>query len=525
MSWLFLRLHTPKVSLDPVRAYISQIKSQIRSTEQHLSSLNHELREAHRRAAAARELDEAYRGGMPHEWQRETLSALEQFYAASTPTALATPSITSTFASTPAPSASEGKQWPLSADEYKRYGRQLIMPEVGLEGQLRLKSARVLIVGAGGLGCPAAAYLAGAGVGTLGLIDGDTVEASNLHRQIAHSTSRVGQTKVSSAIAFLRDLNPHVKYVAHDTHLVPQTALSVMQHYDLVLDCTDHPTSRYLISDACVLARKPLVSASALRTEGQLIVLNYPPRPPGDTAGGPCYRCVFPVPPPPESLTSCSEGGILGPVVGTMGVLQALEAIKLLTSPTPSESPQPTLLLFAPYSASSFRTIRMRPRRPACVACGSAPSITPNSLTSGATDYVAFCGTTTMPRLPDAQRIAATQLASVLDVDSQVAVLDVRPAVEHAICSLDGSINVPFTELGSVLKRATGDVSQSDQPQQQRPPWLDAQDLVVVCRLGNDSQLAVKAISDAGLTHGRVVDMRDGFRGWRELVDPSWPDY
>ncbi|EHK50419.1 hypothetical protein TRIATDRAFT_297199, partial [Trichoderma atroviride IMI 206040] len=200
----------------------------------------------------------------------------------------------------------------------------MIVPNFGLQGQLHVKHARVLVVGAGGLGCPAAAYLAGAGVGTLGLVDGDAVEVSNLHRQVAHSTGRVGMMKVDSAVAYLKGLNPTIIYNAHATHLTPLNAEEIVSQYDLVLDCTDHPTSRYLISDICVLLSKPLVSASAFQTSGQLIVLNNPP------GKGPCYRCVFPKPPPPESVVGCGEGGIIGPVVGTMGVLQALEAIKLI---------------------------------------------------------------------------------------------------------------------------------------------------------------------------------------------------
>lgn len=494
-------------TLQEAEAQILRIESQIVAAQKHLSGLQRELEDARRHATAARELDAAYRGGMPDEWQRETLSVLDHLQ----PTRILTPSDTSISDAT-----SPGhKQWPLSPEEYKRYGRQLIMPEIGLEGQLRLKTARVLIVGAGGLGCPAAAYLAGAGVGTLGLIDGDTVEASNLHRQIAHSTSRVGWTKVSSAISYLRDLNPLVKYVGHETHLEPSTALDMFKQYDLVLDCTDHPTSRYLISDACVLAGKPLVSASALRTEGQLIVLNNPPRQPGDETGGPCYRCVFPVPPPPDTLTSCSEGGILGPVVGTMGVLQSLEAIKLLTTPPPASAPRPVLQLFTPHSSTPFRSIRMRSRRRDCAACGASPSISSESMSAGLMDYVAFCGAVSIPRLDDASRIAPEQLVDARR-DGEVVVVDVRPAVEHGICNLEGSMNIPFTELGAVLKQSE---------HEQRPAWLDAKDVVIVCRLGNDSQRAVGAIKASGLARGNVVDVRGGFKAWREEVDREWPDY
>ncbi|KAJ5910779.1 uncharacterized protein N7473_000082 [Penicillium subrubescens] len=358
-------------------------------------------------------------------------------------------------------------RWPLLQEEYKRYGRQMIVSQVGLEGQLKLRAAKVLLVGAGGLGCPAAQYLAGAGVGTLGLIDGDTVEVSNLHRQVLHRSHNVGKYKVDSAIESLRELNPHPTYIAHRTHLTPSEAPRIFAQYDFILDCTDNPATRYLISDTAVLLGKPLVSASALRTDGQLMVLNNPPRPPGDKQGGPCYRCVFPKPPPADSVVSCADGGILGPVVGTMGVLQALEAIKVITAGAGNGEAQntgtgaqqsPLLHMFSAYSNPLFRTIRIRSRRTNCAVCSAEATVTLDTITSGSTDYVFFCGSALPPSLlaPD-ERISAREYNEKYpgsDHGSQGSsaspshtMIDVRDKVQFGICSLGDSINIPISNI------------------------------------------------------------------------------
>ncbi|KAL7780416.1 hypothetical protein CFE70_010439 [Pyrenophora teres f. teres 0-1] len=375
-------------------------------------------------------------------------------------------------------------RWPLEKEEYKRYGRQLIMPEIGLEGQLRLKHARVLIVGVGGLGCPAAAYLAGAGVGTIGLVDGDTVEESNLHRQVLHSTARVGMTKVKSAIVALNSTcGPRFP-------TNPETAISTFRDYDLVLDCTDTPASRYLISDTCVLLSKVLVSASALRIDGQLIVLNNPPLPPGDANGGPCYRCVFPKPPPPESVVSCGDGGILGPVVGVMGVLQALEAIKVLVKNPETTSPEPpSLLLFSAYSNPMFRSMRLRSRKAKCAACSSHSTISAKALENGSLDYVQFCGSvsaTSDPLSPE-ERISPQS----------------------------------YAQLRSGVNPFTGTVSSKDS-------HILVDPIFVVCRLGNDSQVTVKKMKQLGLDAGGkryIGDIKGGLQAWRKNVDHDFPDY
>ncbi|OBT77870.1 hypothetical protein VF21_03240 [Pseudogymnoascus sp. 05NY08] len=426
-------------------------------------------------------------------------------------------------------------KWPLTAEEYLRYGRQMIVPSIGIQGQLRLHSASVLIVGAGGLGCPAAAYIAGAGVKSLGIVDGDTVEVSNLHRQILHGSSTVGLWKVDSAIHNLKGLNPNVEYRAYREHLSPKNAANIVSHYDIVLDCTDHPKSRYLISDICVLLQKPLVSASALRTDGQLMILNHPAAPQGSNAGGPCYRCIFPKPPPASQVVSCGDGGIIGPVVGVMGVLQAVEAIKLITaglkvSHTSDDAelqeskvlPSPSLLLFSANSPSPFRTVRLRQRRPDCFACSSQAELTPESLTSGSLDYVAFCGSAAPVNLLSAEeQISAAQYSELRNGSSKKehVLLDVREKVQFDICHVDGSINVPFSKLQRNLDTTY--------------PWLpetspaDAP-IYVICRLGNDSQVVTRKLKESGLgDNGKrsILDIKGGLRAWKKDVDNSWPEY
>ncbi|TID26904.1 hypothetical protein E6O75_ATG01397 [Venturia nashicola] len=493
-------------------------------------------------------------GGFPDEWKRDVLAALCQ------------------------PTEESPNKWPLTQEEYKRYGRQLIMPEVGLQGQLRLKAAKVLIVGCGGLGCPAALYLAGAGVGTIGLVDGDTVEESNLHRQVLHNERRIGWAKVDSAMQglkayvhyFLRNarlflrtgtiadqiedrLNSAVTVVPHKTRLEPQNALHIFAAYDVVLDCTDTPASRYLISDTCVLLGKPLVSASALRTEGQLMVLNYPSRPAGDPGGGPCYRCVFPKPPPPETVTSCGDGGILGPVVGIMGLLQSLEAIKVITagatmgdmnnstisaSFAESSLSPPSLLLFSAYSSPQFRSIKLRTRKITCAACSSQATITANAFTSGSMDYIQFCGLTNpINILTPNERISAPAYAETRKITSitgkQHQVIDVREKVQYDLCHLFGSVNVPFSQL-SQLPDSWEAIMKDEEAKKVLQllktsfPRFEGDPVYVVCRLGNDSQVAVKKLKGLGLDNGGktwVGDIRGGLRAWREEVDGTFPEY
>lgn len=313
--------------------------------------------------------------------------------------------------------------------------------------------------------------------------------------------------------------------------MTPQSAITIVEQYDFVLDCTDHPTSRYLISDACVLTGRPLVSASALKTEGQLIVLNNPPSRPGDMSGGPCYRCVFPKPPPAESVVSCGEGGILGPVVGVMGVLQALETIKLVAAaPQPpetvdgdvemsngqaEEATKPTLLMFSAYANPQFRSVRLRSRRKDCAACSGQASITKESLTSGSLDYVAFCGVTApISILKPKDRVSATAFEK-LSKDTHPLVVDVRDRAQYELCSLPGSINIPWTGSGEAWGHAA--LQEGKVPE-------DSPEVYVICKLGNDSQLAARILQDHG-TMLNVKDVEGGFRAWKQEVDPEWPDY
>ncbi|KAM0526518.1 hypothetical protein ACHAQF_005405 [Verticillium nonalfalfae] len=320
-------------------------------------------------------------------------------------------------------------------------------------------------------------------------------------------------------------LNPNVTLNAHITHLTPQNAESIVAKYDIVLDCTDHPTSRYLISDICVLLRKPLVSASAFKTDGQLIVLNNPAAPQGAPVeeGGPCYRCVFPKPPPPDSVVSCGEGGILGPVVGVMGVLQALEAIKLISSGFQPTSP--SLLLFSGTAGAPFRSVRMRGRKKDCFACSPEAALTLESLESGSLDYVQFCGIAApLNILQPEERLSAADFGQLQKGSAVRVLLDVREKEHFDICSIEGAINLP---LAMFLKE--NPVQEQDAGK--RPSWLPANSsddtpIYVVCRVGNDSQLATRRLKDLGLDRdGKrfIGDIKGGMRAWKDEVDSSLP--
>jgi adenylyltransferase and sulfurtransferase len=306
-----------------------------------------------------------------------------------------------------------------------------------------------------------------------------------------------------------------------------------------VLDCTDNPASRYLISDTCVLLSKVLISASALRTDGQLIVLNSPPLPPGDEAGGPCYRCVFPKPPPAEGVMSCGEGGILGPVVGVMGVLQAVEAIKIIVQgkTTPPErktnydgekATSTSMLLFSTLSSQPFRSVRLRSRRPECFACSLESGLTLESLRSGSLDYALFCGLVSAVNiLSPEERIEANDYAKIRDKEEKHLLVDVREKVQFDICNIDGSINVPFSTFQGIF-RAGKDLDGIN-----RLSWLpeslpaDAP-IYVVCRLGNDSQVVTRKLIDAGFDSGGrrwIQDIKGGLKAWKDQVDEHWPEY
>ncbi|XP_065831242.1 adenylyltransferase and sulfurtransferase MOCS3-like [Oscarella lobularis] len=397
----------------------------------------------------------------------------------------------------------------LSNEEIARYGRQLILPEFGVKGQVSLKSSSALVVGAGGLGCPASLYLAGAGIGRLGLIDYDEVELGNLHRQIIHSEDTIGVAKVLSASSTLTRLNSLVECIPYKIMLDSLNALSIIEQYDIVLDATDNVATRYLLNDACVLLGKPLVSGSALRFEGQLTTYNY--------EGGPCYRCLFPKPPPPETVTNCSDGGVLGVIPGVIGCLQAMEAISILSRKKASYSKK--LLLFD-GAEGSFRVITLRPKQKGCPVCGESPSVTQ------LVDYVQFCGSSasdkakTLNLLPDEQRLSCKEYSTIRESLSPHILLDVREPSQYEICSLPNSINIPLKDLQQSQAAVNNFLYKSDDG--------GTKPIYVICQRGNDSQLAVdllhKATTNLQLEQ-KPKDIKGGLQAWAKEIDPTFPTY
>jgi len=379
----------------------------------------------------------------------------------------------------------------LNRDEIRRYSRHLIMPEVGLAGQEKLKDASVLCVGTGGLGSPLALYLAAAGIGRLGLVDFDVVDESNLHRQIIHGTSDVGKPKVVSARETLAEVNPHVKVVLHEDRLTADNALDVMRGYDIVADGTDNFPTRYLVNDACAILGKPNAYGSIFRFEGQATVFCH-----GD---GPCYRCLYPEPPPPGLVPSCAEGGVLGILPGIIGMIQATEAIKLALGI--GDGLQGRLLL---YDALSMRFREMKVRRdPACPVCGDHPTV------KELIDYEQFCGIPDyeeQQRVEDEWEIDPAELKRRLDEGREIFLLDVRNPDEYAICRLDGSKLIPLPHLVDGMKELDS-----------------ARDMVVLCHSGIRSAQAVNFLRGSGFR--RVRNLRGGIDRWSTDVDPTMPRY
>ncbi|KAL7380307.1 hypothetical protein ABVT39_015550 [Epinephelus coioides] len=434
----------------------------------------------------------------------------------------------------------------LSNEDIMRYSRQLLLPELGVQGQLKLSQTSVLIVGCGGLGCPMAQYLAAAGIGRLGLLDYDTVELSNLHRQVLHGEENQDQAKALSAANAVKRLNSTVQCVPYHLQLSSENALQLIQQYPAAKPSTyiyNVPT-RYLVNDACVLSGKPLVSASALRMEGQLTVYNY--------CGGPCYRCLYPVPPPPETVTNCSDGGVLGVVPGIMGCFQALEVLKIASGHGSSCGQQ--LVMFDAQDAR-FRSIKLRPKQAGCAVCGENPSVTQ------LVDYEAFCGSAATDKcrkvnlLSRDQRITVQDYKSIIDSGEPHLLLDVRPLVEVDICHLPFSLSILFELKGQnqspishfcviVLLILSQDIPLSSledrksdhirllqerisQLQQQmegdrRPP------VYVICKLGNDSQKAVQVmekLSGSEVDSITVKDISGGLMAWAKRIDTTFPQY
>jgi adenylyltransferase/sulfurtransferase len=380
----------------------------------------------------------------------------------------------------------------LSVDEVKRYSRHLIIPEIGMAGQKRLKNAKVLCVGAGGLGSPALLYLAAAGVGTLGIVDFDVVDESNLQRQIIHGQSDIGRPKAQSARDSITEINPYVNVVLHEEALDSDNALEIFEPYDLIVDGTDNFATRYLVNDACVLLGKPYVWGSIYRFDGQASVFwaEY----------GPCYRCLYPEPPPPGMVPSCAEGGVLGVLCGSIGSIQVNEAIKVITG---VGEPLAGRLMIYDALEMSYRTVRVR-KDPECAICGKNPTVT------GLIDYDAFCGAVSA----DAQEaasgstISATDLKEMLDRKDDIFLVDVREPNEYEIVSIPGATLIPKDQFitGAALERL---------PQDKR--------IVLHCKSGARSAEVLAIIKNAGFSD--AVHVGGGVLAWVNQVDPALPTY
>ncbi len=380
----------------------------------------------------------------------------------------------------------------LTTDDLARYSRHLILPEVGMEGQQKLKAARVLCVGTGGLGSPLALYLAAAGIGTLGLVDFDVVDSSNLQRQIIHSTRDIGRKKLDSAEEKLVALNPALKVVKHETMLTSANALEILKDYDIVADGTDNFPTRYLVNDACVLLGKPNVYGSIFRFEGQASVFA--------TEEGPCYRCLYPEPPPPGLVPSCAEGGVLGILPGLVGVIQATEAIKLILGK--GESLVGRLLLVDALNMR-FRELKLR-KNPECPVCGPHPTVTK------LIDYQQFCGI--QPETKEEKvlkngipQLAVKELKRRIDAGEDVFVLDVREPYEYQIANIGGKL-----------------IPQNDVPQ--RLAEIDRErEIVVQCRSGARSQRIAEFLVQQG--YPKVVNLAGGILAWADEIDPKMQKY
>ncbi|KAF9473750.1 hypothetical protein BDN70DRAFT_885579 [Pholiota conissans] len=397
----------------------------------------------------------------------------------------------------------------LPLQDYQRYGRQMILDGFGLEGQLKLRASSVAVVGAGGLGCPALQYLGAAGVGRLAIIDHDRVELSNLQRQILHNEETIGMYKAESAAQALRRVNPDLTLDVYTTALTALNALSLLEPYDIILDCTDNMPTRYLLSDAVVALGKPLVSGAAQKFEGQLCVYNL-----GES--GPCYRCLYPTPPPRAAVGTCEELGVLGVVTGIIGNMQALETIKIIVG---LHDPKPTLLLFSALGTPPFRSIKLRTRKATCPACSSPPGQLA-SLTS--TDYVQFCGGPAPNWVEQGlvpgnagHRVPPKDLHDAMNSAKPFKIIDVRPATEYGICQLPGSQNIPLKDILSQPGKILLECSNNE-------------DLFLVCRLGNDSQIAAEVLRSAvsaGESTVLVKDIIGGLRAWTSQIDQEFPIY
>jgi adenylyltransferase/sulfurtransferase len=395
------------------------------------------------------------------------------------------PSIAGGSVAAPPEPATPASELTLSKDEILRYSRHLIMPEVGTDGQLKLKAAKVLLVGTGGLGAPLGLYLAAAGVGRIGLVDFDVVDFTNLQRQVIHGTSDVGRKKLDSAADRMHEINPFVRIDKHEVALSSDNALDILRDYDIVVDGTDNFPTRYLVNDACVLLGKPNVYGSIFRFEGQATVFAY--------EGGPCYRCLYPEPPPPGLVPSCAEGGVLGILPGTIGLIQATETVKLILG---IGQPLVGRLLLYDALAMRFRELKLR-KNPECPVCGSHPTITK------LIDYQQFCGI--LQPVTEEGDIEPIEVKAKIDRGDTFVLIDVREPHEYQIC------NIPFAKL----------IPLGQLPQ--RLSELDsATEIVAHCKSGMRSAKAVDLLKKNGF---RARNMKGGILAWSDKVDPSVPKY
>ncbi len=377
----------------------------------------------------------------------------------------------------------------LSHEEIARYSRHLIMPEVGMEGQKKLKAASVLMIGTGGLGAPLGMYLAAAGVGRLGIVDFDTVDSSNLQRQIVHGTKDVGRLKIESARDRLADINPFIKIETYNTRLTSENALQLFRDYDIIVDGTDNFPTRYLVNDACVLTGKPNVYGSIFRFEGQSSVF-WAER-------GACYRCLYPEPPPPGLVPSCAEGGVLGVLPGIVGAIQANETIKLILGA--GEPLINRLLLFDAWKMR-FKELKLR-KDPQCPVCGENRTVT------SLIDYEQFCGLTANEEKSQMEEITATELKQRLDGGDDLQIVDVREPHEYDIARIPDARLIP-------LKEVIGRMSEIDA----------SRETIVHCKGGGRSAKAIEALQKAGFT-GRLSNLKGGITAWSNDVDSSVPKY
>ncbi|XP_027939468.1 adenylyltransferase and sulfurtransferase MOCS3 [Vigna unguiculata] len=404
----------------------------------------------------------------------------------------------------------------LTQDMIHRYSRHLMLPSFGVEGQANLLKSSILVVGAGGLGASALLYFAAAGVGRLGIVDHDVVELNNMHRQVIHTEAYVGKPKVKSAGAACRSVNSSIEVVEHQEALRTSNALEILSKYDIIVDATDNAPTRYLISDCCVVLGKPLVSGAALGMEGQLTVYNY--------KGGPCYRCLFPLPPPRTACQSCAEGGVLGVVPGIIGCLQALEAIKIAAA---VGEPLSGRMLLLDALSGRIRIVKIRGRSTYCEACGENATFTQQKFREF--DYEKFTETPLrvpplkLNLLPSESRISSKEYSEIVLKKEPHVLVDVRPAHHFKIVSLPKSLNIPLSTLEGRLPEISSALKKEEKDSGLVSGSGGGAQLYVVCRRGNDSQRAVQCLQKMGFTSAK--DIVGGLESWAYNVDPKFPTY